>query len=103
MPGTKPPPTAGHIRSPRKSPIDFGLHDMHGNVSEWVEDCYHDHYRDVAPDGSAWTAGNCNRRVVRGGSWLQRARMLRSAARDWANLDKWSDAIGIRVGRSLAP
>jgi formylglycine-generating enzyme required for sulfatase activity len=87
----------------QKKPNRFGLHDMHGNVSEWVEDCYHDHYRDVAPDGSAWTAGNCNRRVVRGGSWLQRARMLRSAARDWANLDKWSDAIGIRVGRSLAP
>jgi formylglycine-generating enzyme required for sulfatase activity len=87
----------------QKKPNRFGLHDMHGNVSEWVEDCYHEHYRDTAPDGSAWTAGNCNRRVIRGGSWLQRARMLRSAARDWENFDKWSDSTGIRVGRSLAP
>jgi formylglycine-generating enzyme required for sulfatase activity len=87
----------------QKKPNRFGLYDMHGNVSEWVEDCYHEHYRDAAPDGSAWTGGNCNRRVVRGGSWVQRARMLRSAARDWANFDKWSDSVGIRVGRSLAP
>jgi formylglycine-generating enzyme required for sulfatase activity len=40
--------------------------------------------------------------VVRGGSWVQRARALRSAARDWEQFDKWSDSIGIRIGRSLA-
>jgi formylglycine-generating enzyme required for sulfatase activity len=63
----------------QKKPNRFGLHDMHGNVSEWVEDCYREHYREAPADGSAWAAGNCIRRVVRGGSWLQRARMQRSA------------------------
>jgi formylglycine-generating enzyme required for sulfatase activity len=86
-----------------KKPNRFALYDMHGNVAEWVEDCYHENYRDADANGAAWTAANCNRRVVRGGSWQQRARMLRSAAREWANMDKWSDAVGIRVGRSLAP
>ena len=48
----------------------FGLYDMHGNVWEWVEDCYHADYRERPADGSAWTAGNCSRHVVRGGSWI---------------------------------
>jgi formylglycine-generating enzyme required for sulfatase activity len=87
----------------QKKPNRLRLYDMHGNVSEWVEDCYRDNYRDAAADGSAWTAGNCNRRIIRGGSWMQRARMLRSAARDWGNFDKGSNTIGIRVGRSIAP
>ena len=86
-----------------KKPSRFQLYDMHGNVSEWVEDCYQDNYRDADPNGAAWTGGNCTHRVIRGGSWVQRARMLRSAARDWWNFDKGSDSIGIRVGRSLPP
>ena len=52
----------------------FGLHDMLGNVWEWVEDCWHGDYEDAPRDGSAWTRGDdCGRRVLRGGSWFRRS------------------------------
>ena len=52
------------------APNAFGLYDVHGNVWEWVEDCWHDSYRGAPSDGTAWTAGgDCSRRVLRGGSW----------------------------------
>jgi len=50
------------------APNEFGLYDMHGSASEWVEDCYNDKYDGAPTDGSAWTAGSgCGDRVVRGG------------------------------------
>ena len=62
-------------------PNDFGLHNVHGNVWEWVEDCWHESYRGAPVDGSAWTSGgDCSRRVLRGGSWLYSPQVLRSAA-----------------------
>ena len=60
----------------------FGLYDMAGNVWQWVQDCYHDNYNGAPTDGSAWTSGDCSRRVVRGGSWYNIPRVLRSAYRD---------------------
>ena len=59
----------------------WGLHDMHGNVNEWVEDCWNDSYNGAPTDGSAWTSGDCGRRVVRGGSWDGFPVYLRSAYR----------------------
>jgi formylglycine-generating enzyme required for sulfatase activity len=81
----------------------FGIHDVYGNVSEWVEDCYSQDYRDAHRDGSTWTAQNCGRRVIRGGSFQDRARALRSAARDWSAFDKPERYIGFRVARTLGP
>ena len=63
-------------------PNAFGLYDMHGNVWEWVQDCYFS-YSGAPSDGSAWTTGDCSRRVVRGGSWNFSPRGLRSAIRNW--------------------
>jgi formylglycine-generating enzyme required for sulfatase activity len=80
----------------------FGLHDMHGNVWEWVEDCWHDQYTSAAPtDGSPWVDGECDGRVVRGGSWMDSEVELRSAARTGEYKIESSYSDGIRVARDL--
>jgi formylglycine-generating enzyme required for sulfatase activity len=80
----------------------FGLHDMHGNVSEWVEDCWHSEYTAAAPaDGSPWIDGNCDGRVMRGGSWEDSQEELRSAARIGEYKDNSSYVDGFRIARGL--
>jgi formylglycine-generating enzyme required for sulfatase activity len=82
-------------------PNAFGLHDMHGNVWEWVEDCYQDRYTGAPTDGSARSSDNCGSRVVRGGSWLDFPRVLRSAVRLWNPPDRRDNVYGLRVARTL--
>ena len=79
----------------------FGLHDMHGNISEWVQDVWHDSYAGAPSDGSAWlTGGNQTRRVLRGGSWDNSPRDLRSADRFGGAPDyRYIDA-GFRIART---
>ena len=84
-------------------PNAFGLYDMAGNVWQWVQDCYHDDYKGAPTDGSAWTSGDCSRRVVRGGSWNDDPRVLRSANRGGVTSDIRVDILGFRVGRTLTP
>ena len=81
---------------------DFGLHDVHGNVQEWVEDCEHDDYHGAPSDGSSWTSGgDCDLRVLRGGSWFVIPRGVRSASRG-SNLTGYRDFdVGFRVARTL--
>jgi len=92
------------------SPVDsfkpnaLGLYDMHGNVWEWIEDCFHDNYNGVLQDGSAWTAdADCSRRVVRGGSWVDNPQDLRAAARSRGTTVSRGSNLGFRVGRTLTP
>ena len=84
------------------APNGFGLHDVHGNVWEWVEDCWHDSYRGAPTDGRAWTVGgDCGRRVLRGGSWGSEPGYLRSADRDRNSAGVRSSGSGFRVARTL--
>ena len=81
----------------------WGVHDMYGNVWEWVEDCWNDSYVGAPADGSAWESGDCSGRVLRGGSWDDEPRNLHSANRfRYATVDRFNDYshyIGFRVVR----
>ena len=80
----------------------FGLYDMLGNLSEWVEDCANYSYDGAPTNGSAWTSGDCSHRIVRGGSWSSTPEFLRSAKRDGSTPSGVRlNVIGFRVARRL--
>jgi eukaryotic-like serine/threonine-protein kinase len=79
----------------------FGVHDMHGNVWEWVEDCWNPNYAGAPTDGSAWMSGNCAQHVVRGGSWDSEPQSLRSAMRHYFLSSIRINTVGLRVARAL--
>ena len=80
----------------------FGLHDLHGNVWEWVQDVWHDTYRDAPVDGSAWiSGGDQSRRMLRGGSWNNSPQILRSAIRFRNSPDYRFVDIGFRIASTL--
>jgi formylglycine-generating enzyme required for sulfatase activity len=80
-------------------PNAFGLHDVHGNVWEWVRDCWNRSYSGAPSDGSARTTENCQSRVLRGGSW--RDGPMGSALRYWASPHYRESGFGFRVARKL--
>jgi formylglycine-generating enzyme required for sulfatase activity len=82
-------------------PNGFGLYDTAGNAAEWVEDCWNDGYRGAPRDGSAWLAGQCRQRGLRGGSFAGRSNVIRSAARFRYDQDVRYYANGFRVARDL--
>lgn len=79
----------------------FGLHDVHGNLWEWVEDCWNEGYARAPEDGSAWLSGDCSKRVLRGGAWSSNALTLRSAYRSSDDQNGRGSGRGFRVVRTL--
>ena len=87
------------------TPNAFGLHDMHGNVWEWVEDCWHDDYENAPEEGQAWLEANdgaCGYRIYRGGSWFNIRSVIRSANRTASPTHFSISNIGFRVAKTLA-
>jgi formylglycine-generating enzyme required for sulfatase activity len=83
------------------APNAFGLYDIDGNVSEWVQDCWHDSYLRAPRDGGAWVNPGCGSRVVRGGSWGSSPEQVRSAYRQGVDASVRSGRVGFRVLREL--
>jgi formylglycine-generating enzyme required for sulfatase activity len=87
------------------APNRFGLYDMLGNVWQWTADCWNESYVGAPADGSAWTRGDCSKRVLRGGSWSNVPEFLRSAARNKADAAggdfDYSNYAGFRAARTL--
>jgi formylglycine-generating enzyme required for sulfatase activity len=79
----------------------FGVYDMVGLVSEWVEDCGNNNYENAPTDGSAWLTGDCSRRVERGGSWYDDENYLGPTYRYSKNVDARQEDRGFRVARSF--
>ena len=103
-----PPKPSGPRRS--RAPVGslpanpWGLHEVAGNVAEWVQDCWHASYAGAPTDGEPWLQagdGDCAKRVVRGGGWGYVPWALRSAYRSFGLAASGQDAIGFRVARDL--
>jgi formylglycine-generating enzyme required for sulfatase activity len=90
-----PPPVGSFVANP------FGLADMNGSVWEWVQDCWHSSYKGAPPDGSAWADGNCQSRVIRGGSWREDGSYMLSTTRFKYDASVRQSQNGFRVARTL--
>lgn len=81
----------------------FGIRDAHGNAGTLTQDCFNENYAAAPRDGSAVTHGNCDFRMIRGGSWNFSPEYVRSAYRDWLKVGLRIEKVGFRIVRKLSP
>ena len=84
----------------------WGLHDTLGNVEEWVQDCWNPNFVGAPSDSAAWIEGDCEQRVLRGGSWLDGAGSQTGNPQKAPVRGRWTASqgvqiIGFRVARTL--
>lgn len=82
-------------------PNNFGLYEVHGNVNEWVQDCWYDNHAGASGDGAAREYGGCTDRVYKGGSWYSYADSLRVSNRSSQPSSEIRSWTGFRVVREL--
>lgn len=82
-------------------PNPFGLHDILGNLREWIQDCHHAGYKDAPADGSAWNEAKCEKRIVRGGAWIDGHSTTRAAYRYPEDPNFRNYQVGFRIARDL--
>ena len=78
-------------------PNKFGVYDMHGNVLELTQDCFHPHYYDAPNDQSAWMTGKCESHMFRGGYWGSDGYFMWSLFRNGVSPTATSTGMGFRV------
>lgn len=85
-------------------PNKYGIYDMNGNVSEWVEDSFHKNYIDAPLDGSVWRVFDEKEKIkiVRGGSWYTSPPKTRTANRFYKNAKLFAPEIGFRIARDIS-
>jgi len=82
-------------------PNAYGVYDIHGNVYEWVEDCWSPNHTGAPSDGRVRKDGDCKFRIMRGGSWVTHAYQMRASKRLRYTTDYRYDDYGFRIARTL--
>lgn len=93
--GANPAPVGSFNANP------WGLHDMHGNLWEWVQDCQSDSYQGAPKDAAPWLAGECGNRMLRGGAYSNSPEVIRAATREWDDRTMRDRTTGFRIAMTV--
>jgi formylglycine-generating enzyme required for sulfatase activity len=93
---------AGRTTPVHAGPVNpWGFFNVHGNVAEWVQDCWNADYRNAPGNGTAVLTGDCSQRVLRGGAWSSWPEDIRAAYREMSPAANRYASVGFRVARAL--
>jgi formylglycine-generating enzyme required for sulfatase activity len=100
--GSSPGGVAGRTAPAHGGSVNpWGFFNVHGNVAEWVQDCWNADYRNAPGNGMALLTGDCSQRVLRGGAWSSWPEDIRAAYREMSPAANRYASVGFRVARAL--